>query len=237
MSYVYSVLHAVHKSRKLIFYGYIISKNRVISHIDLFTISTMNAIQTAIAASLTDGTLAAFIAKALGDSKQKTKINKAIKEFLAGDAEEKPAKPAKGKKPAKEEPKSKGKAKKPAKTDTEDEEVPLEKKTVKELKEMCKEKGLATTGKKEELIERLGESAAPVEDDAVETPTDFKKMKVPELKALCKERGLDDKGKKDELIERLEAANASDSDKEDEGSDGEKDDSAPEKEEEQEDDE
>jgi hypothetical protein len=205
--------------------------------------STMNAIQNAIVASLTDGTLAAAIAKALGDSKQKTKINKAIKEFLAAEAAtEVEAKPSKGKGKGKEKPAkaAKGKAK-PAKEDVvtdEEDDTPLEKKTVKELKEMCKEKELSTTGKKDELIARLrGDHHDGAEDDAGEASapevTDFKKMKVPELKALCKERGLDDKGKKDELIARLEEAGS------DEDAEGEKEEGVDEsaKEEEQEDDE
>jgi pSer/pThr/pTyr-binding forkhead associated (FHA) protein len=99
-----------------------------------------------------------------------------------------------------------------------------------ELRDLCKSKGLSTSGKKEELVARLSESVVPeivaeaatiatpakaVASPAKPVPTpvadavaaepagDLSALKIVELRDLCKSKGLSTSGKKEELIDRL----------------------------------
>ena len=99
-----------------------------------------------------------------------------------------------------------------------------------ELRDMCKSKGLSTSGKKEELVARLSELAVPevvaeaiatatpakavaspakraptpvVDAAAAEPAADLSALKITELRDMCKSKGLSTSGKKEELIARL----------------------------------
>jgi hypothetical protein len=94
----------------------------------------------------------------------------------------------------------------------------LDKCTVAELKVMCKNKKMATTGTKMVLLERL---QAPVEEEEVEEEeveeeeveeeeveeeeeeVDLEKCSVAELKNLCKERDLSTTGTRAVLMKRI----------------------------------
>lgn len=99
----------------------------------------------------------------------------------------------------------------------------LDKLTVAELKEQLKAKGLATSGKKADLIERLSSASdasdAPApkkskaskkttvaEEEEPSSESDFASMSVATLKEKCKEKGLATSGKKPDLVARLQAA-------------------------------
>jgi pSer/pThr/pTyr-binding forkhead associated (FHA) protein len=111
-------------------------------------------------------------------------------------------------------------------------EVDLSALKIAELRDMCKSKGLSTSGKKEELVARLSESAVaalevateasvtatpakaaaspakpaptPVNDAvAAEPEVDLSALKIAELRDMCKSKGLSTSGKKEELVARL----------------------------------
>lgn len=78
---------------------------------------------------------------------------------------------------------------------------------VADLRAECQKQGLATTGKKTDLVARLetaGQAAGMEEEE--EEEMDFASCKVVELRAECKKRGLATVGKKADLVARLEAA-------------------------------
>ena len=70
----------------------------------------------------------------------------------------------------------------------------LQKLTVKQLKELCKQNGHTQIGKKVELISKL---LPP------KTEVDLQKLTVVKLKELCKTSGLSQTGNKKELIAKL----------------------------------
>ncbi|TMW60217.1 hypothetical protein Poli38472_000259 [Pythium oligandrum] len=98
--------------------------------------------------------------------------------------------------------------------------------TVQELKGLCQQRGLAVSGKKEELIERLRKgasvaAAARTKDkkdvstptsssakmtDGVLFPADYDALTIPQLKDLCRERSVAVGGIKDDLVARLKGS-------------------------------
>eukprot|EP01138_Halocafeteria_seosinensis_P015056 gb/GECG01015369.1/.p1 GENE.gb/GECG01015369.1/~~gb/GECG01015369.1/.p1 ORF type:complete len:1403 (+),score=332.70 gb/GECG01015369.1/:1-4209(+) len=82
--------------------------------------------------------------------------------------------------------------------------------TVPQLRARLQELGMATNGKKTELIERLqGGPCSAAADEAASAPEQDKEMlasmKVTELRQLLREKGMDTSGKKADLIQRLSA--------------------------------
>lgn len=79
--------------------------------------------------------------------------------------------------------------------------------SAKELKDALSTRGLCTSGKKAELVERLTE-ALEEEDKSADgmNVEDFSNMNVKELKEALSTRGLPTNGKKSELVERLTEA-------------------------------
>mmetsp|Transcript_36196 Transcript_36196/g.34234 ORF Transcript_36196/g.34234 Transcript_36196/m.34234 type:complete len:946 (-) Transcript_36196:18-2855(-) len=88
-------------------------------------------------------------------------------------------------------------------------ENPYAKHNAVELKKVLKERGLVTSGKKDELFARLMESVEKDGKNYVPLPVietslqKYTKMKVADLKSLLKERGLVIMGKKVDFIARL----------------------------------
>ena len=79
----------------------------------------------------------------------------------------------------------------------------LSKKSVKELKTMCKKKGLKTSGKKQDLINYLINPTNATKSKSHPTPiitnftkTNLNKMKVKELRVLCNNKNLQHDGLK-----------------------------------------
>ena len=69
--------------------------------------------------------------------------------------------------------------------------------TVGELKELLKAAGLATSGKKEQMVDRL------VDNYNEKVRDSYRSMTIAELKELLKVAGLRTAGKKEDLVERL----------------------------------
>ncbi|EGD75556.1 polymerase family [Salpingoeca rosetta] len=84
----------------------------------------------------------------------------------------------------------------------------LNKKTVAQLKALCKKQGLETGGRKADLVARL----AAADDAADFTEADLKKKTVAQLKDLLDEKGLSTSGRKADLIARLLAGGGDDDD-------------------------
>jgi phenylpyruvate tautomerase PptA (4-oxalocrotonate tautomerase family) len=77
----------------------------------------------------------------------------------------------------------------------------------KELKDALSTRGLSTSGKKAELVERLTEAVKEQDQSAdVIKVEDISNMNVKELKEALSTRGLPTNGKKSELVERLTEA-------------------------------
>ena len=74
-----------------------------------------------------------------------------------------------------------------------------------DLKEICRARGLLTSGRKADLVERLLEDE-PEEDDKY-SAEGLNFLKVVDLKKLCREQGISTTGNKPELIEKLVTAN------------------------------
>ena len=83
----------------------------------------------------------------------------------------------------------------------------LKKMKVAELKELCKDKGISTSGKKADLIARLIDvqnSAAPVSTNKAEViKDDLDDMSVEDLRDALVGRGLDPEGSREEVLARL----------------------------------
>lgn len=117
------------------------------------------------------------------------------------------AKKAVSKGKAKDAPAPKGKAKVAPKEESEDEaeEVDLSSMKLPQLKALAKEAGLAVTGTKDELIERIeqhkagGDEEAPEEDEG----KTLSKMKIDDLKDILRNEELSTTGTKDVLIARI----------------------------------
>jgi hypothetical protein len=103
-------------------------------------------------------------------------------------------------------------------------------KSMKELRDLCKEKGLKTSGSKKELMCRLEEAeksddesevvsnlsspssvfsmeshalSETIDDDRSISSNKYSKMKLADLKEICKEKKISIKGNKQALIQRL----------------------------------